>query len=528
MTGLLPGPHRIFDGSAFADDLRLTVDVAVVGSGAGGAMAAEVLARAGLEVVLVEEGGYNRAADFTLLEADAYQELYQESAGRKTADKAISVLQGRTVGGSTTVNWTTSFRTPAETLNHWAQIWNVAGLGPGDLAPWFAAVEQRLGIEPWDYEPNANNAALARGARRLGWQWGVISRNVRHCQDLGYCGLGCPVDAKQSMLLTAVPGALEAGATLLTRVRAERVLQRRGRVQGLECRALERAGIRTNGHRAIITARHVVAAGGAIGSPGLLLRSALPDPHHRLGKRTFLHLVNLSAALMPEPVRGFEGAPQSIYSDQFLWPEGEGEAGGKLGYKLEVPPVHPLLGASVLRTHGPLHAEMMARFADTQAAIALLRDGFHPSEPGGTVGLRYDGSPELDYRLNDRLVDGLKRAYFSMAELQFAAGAESVLPQHTEARPYRSWAEARRAIAELTVAPHHAALFSAHVMGGCAMGQNPKKAVVDSRGRHHQVEGLSLIDGSIFPTSLGVNPQLTIYALASKLATELAADLGGR
>jgi choline dehydrogenase-like flavoprotein len=522
MTGLLPGPHNVFDGSAIADDLHLAADVAVVGSGAGGAMAAEVLARAGLEVVLVEEGGYNQAADFTLKEADAYQELYQESAGRKTADKAISLLQGRTVGGSTTVNWTTSFRTPAQTLAHWAEVWNVVGLGPGDLAPWFAALEQRLGIEPWDYEPNPNNAALARGARRLGWRHGVISRNVRGCQDLGYCGLGCPVDAKQSMLLTAVPGVLAAGATLLTRVRAERVLQRRGRVRGLECRALERRGIRPNGHRAMITARHVVAAGGAIGSPGLLLRSGLPDPHHRLGKRTFLHLVNVSTALMPEPVRAFEGAPQSIYSDHFLWP-----GGGKLGYKLEVPPVHPLLGATVFRLHGRLHAEMMARFADTQAMIALMRDGFNTHEPGGTVRLRDDGSPELDYRLNGRLEDGLKRAYLSMAELQFAAGAESVLPQHTEAQPYRSWPEAREGISQLAMAAHHAGLFSAHVMGGCAMGQNTKQAVVDSRGRHHQVEGLSVLDGSLFPTSLGVNPQLTIFALASKLATELARELGG-
>ncbi|MDP6624667.1 MAG: GMC family oxidoreductase [Alphaproteobacteria bacterium] len=525
MTGLLPGPHNVFDGSALADDLRLAADVVVVGSGAGGAMAAEVLARAGLEVVMVEEGGYNRSADFTLLEADAYQELYQESASRKTADKAISVLQGRTVGGSTTVNWTTSFRTPAQTLGHWAEVWNVAGLDPGDLAPWFAAVEQRLGIEPWDFAPNTNNAVLARGAQRLGWRHGIISRNVRGCRDLGYCGLGCPVDAKQSMLLTAVPGALAAGATLLTRVRAERVLQRRGRVHGLECRALEPRGILPNGHRAIITARHVVAAGGAIGSPGLLLRSALPDPHHRLGKRTFLHLVNVSSALMPEPVRAFEGAPQSIYSDQFLWPDG---ADGKVGYKLEVPPMHPLLGATVFRLHGLLHAEKMARFADTQAVIALMRDGFHADEPGGTVRLRDDGSPELDYRLNGRLADGLKRAYLSMAELQFAAGAESVLPHHTEAQPYSSWTEARRAIAGLTMAPHHAGLFSAHVMGGCAMGQDPKTAVVDSSGRHHQVQGLSVIDGSLFPTSLGVNPQLTIYALASKLATELAQDLGGR
>ena len=153
-------------------------------------------------------------------ESEAYRDLYQESAARKTADKAINILQGRCVGGGTTVNWTSSFRTPVTTLAHWQSAYGLNGFDEPGLAPWFARVEERLGIAPWSVAPNANNAALARGAGKLGIGWHAIRRNVRQCWNLGYCGLGCPTNAKQSMLVTTIPHALDRGATLVTRARA--------------------------------------------------------------------------------------------------------------------------------------------------------------------------------------------------------------------------------------------------------------------------------------------------------------------
>jgi len=221
---------KIIDASALARDLALEADVVIVGSGAGGGTAAEILASAGLKVILVEEGPLKSSRDFRMRESDAYPALYQESAARKTRDKAINILQGRCVGGGTTVNWTTSFRTPEATLRHWAAAHGLTGFGVSDLAPWFERMEARLSIAPWEAPPNANNAALARGAERLGIPTGIIRRNVRGCWDLGYCGLGCPIDAKQSMLVTTIPAALDQGATLLTRARALEFRQERDRV----------------------------------------------------------------------------------------------------------------------------------------------------------------------------------------------------------------------------------------------------------------------------------------------------------
>jgi choline dehydrogenase-like flavoprotein len=204
---------QIEDASLAEQDLADEADVIVIGTGAGGGISAEILAKSGLKVILVEEGPLRSTPDFRMQESDAYPQLYQESAARKTADKAINILQGRCVGGSTTVNWTSSFRTPADTLAHWARQHGLADFTPQALQPWFEMVERRLGIHLWEAAPNANNELLRTGGRRWASRCSM-RRNVRGCWNLGYCGTGCPTNAKQSMLLTTLPSALEQGARL--------------------------------------------------------------------------------------------------------------------------------------------------------------------------------------------------------------------------------------------------------------------------------------------------------------------------
>jgi choline dehydrogenase-like flavoprotein len=230
----------------------------------------------------------------------------------------------------------------------------------------------------------------------------------------------------------------------------------------------------------------------------------------------------ISAGLMPERVDGYAGAPQTIYSDHFLE---RAPVDGPIGFKLEAPPIHPVLFGMTHQGFGVAHAEGMAKFARTHVLIALLRDGFHPGSEGGNVGLRPDGSPVLAYPLTPFLWDGVRRALAAMAEIQFAAGATSVLPVHEEARPSATWAEARAAIDALPLEPLLTRVVSAHVMGGCGMADSPARGTVDSLGRHFQLENVSVHDGSVFPTSLGANPQLSIYALTARNATRLAGRL---
>ena len=465
----LAGGWSTHDASRLSADLQLDADVAVIGTGAGGGTAAEILSAAGLRVVMIEEGPLSSSREFKMREAWAYPHLYQESAARKTKDKGINILQGRCVGGSTTVNWTASFRTPPATLAYWQQAFGLRALTVEALAPWFARMEQRLGIEPWPVEPNQNNDVLRRGAAELGIATGTIRRNVKGCWNLGYCGVGCPTNAKQSMLVTTIPGALSQGAVLVSRARAERLIGDKEHVTRLECSALDASGLRPGAHKVVVHARHFVLAAGAIRTPALLLRSNVPDPHHRLGRRTFLHPTCVSAALMPDEVQGYAGAPQSVYSDHFL---DHTAIDGPVGYKLEVPPLHPVLIGTTLQGHGEAHAQLMAQMRHTQAIIALQRDGFRDDSPGGKVTLRGDGSPLLDYPITAPLWDGMRRAYLSMAEIQFAAGAKSVLPIHEDAVSYASWSSARRAIEHLPMEVLKARVVSAHVMGGCGMGRD--------------------------------------------------------
>lgn len=511
---------RVAGGTHAPRPARLECDVAIVGSGAGAGITAELLAKSGLKVVIVEEGPLRSSSDFRQLESDAYPALYQESAARKTRDKAINILQGRCVGGSTTVNWTSSFRTPSATLAFWRERFALADFGDDPLAPFFEQAERRLSIGPWLTPPNENNDLLRRGAARLGIPAAAILRNVKGCWNLGSCGLGCPTNAKQSVLVTTIPSALELGATLLVETRAERFELANGKVTALLCAPAGQPGPSTR-----IVARHYVLAGGAINSPAVLLRSQAPDPHRRLGIRTFLHPVVLSAAQMPAKVEGWQGAPQTIYTDHFLETH---PIDGPIGYKLEAPPLHPVIFASTVTGHGQEHAELLRQFPSTHVQLALLRDGFHEQSPGGTVRLRGDGSPELDYALTDFVMDGARRAFLSMAEIQFAAGAQQVLPVHEIARPYRSWPEARAAIAALPMKPLLTKVVSAHVMGGCGLAGRPELGVVRPDGVHWQLENLSIHDGSLFPTSIGANPQLSIYGIVNRLAQGLVRRLGAR
>lgn len=516
---------RVRGGPHGALPARLQCDVAIVGSGAGAGITAELLVKAGLDVVIVEEGPLKSSSDFNQRESEAYTTLYQESAARKTADKAINVLQGRCVGGSTTVNWTSSFRTPDETLEFWQRRFGLNELTPQAMSPWFAQAERRLKIGPWLVAPNENNELLKRGAGKLGIAAPAILRNVHGCWNLGSCGLGCPTNAKQSMLVTTIPAALDGGARLFVETRAQQFEHARGRIGALVCLPVQPNGEPAGRQTMRIVAKHYVVAGGAINSPALLLRSGLPDPHERLGIRTFLHPVVISAASFEQKVEGWQGAPQTIYTDHFL---GTQPIDGPIGYKLEAPPLHPVIFASTFAGYGREQAQMLADFPHTQALLALLRDGFHEASPGGRVRLRSDGTPELDYRLTPFVMDGARRALLSMAEIQFAAGAKTVVPVHEQARPYGSWAEAREAIGALAMEPLRARVVSAHVMGGCGMAGEERLGVVRPDGRHWQVDNLSVHDGSLFPTSIGANPQLSIYGLAAKLATQLAQRLNGR
>jgi choline dehydrogenase-like flavoprotein len=312
-----------------------------------------------------------------------------------------------------------------------------------------------------------------------------------------------------------VPDAIAAGADLYSDCRARLVETEYRRARAVVIDPLDRASDRPTGRRMVLHAkRGVVLAGGAINTPALLLRSHVGNGSGQVGRRTFLHPTVPLVALHPEPIEGFYGAPQSVACHHFR------DRGERIGYFFETAPIHPMLAALAFPGFGADHRLAMERLAYAQATIALLIDGQH-DDAGGSVSVSSDGRIKLSYPLGDAHREAAVDAIANMARLQLAAGATEVRTLHDQPLVIRSEADIAQ-IARAPFGPNRHTVFSAHQMGGCAMGGDPRTSVVNSRGRHHELDNLWITDGSIFPTSLGVNPQLSIYAHARLFATEIA------
>jgi choline dehydrogenase-like flavoprotein len=509
----------IVDGLTLSSNVDRRCQVAIIGTGAGGGMLARALSLAGAQVVMIEEGGLQSSRDFDMEEATAFPMLYQEQGNRATADLSIMVLQGRTVGGGTVVNWTTSFRTPSRVLDYWRETYGVEGWSEDTLRPHWESAETYLGIHqvPED-EVNPNNRKLWDGLGKLGWSRELLRRNTRGCMRSGYCGMGCPIDAKQSMLITAVPDALGKGADLYHHVRVQTLAEERGHITEIRAEPIDWRTGQLTGRSITLRPDICVISAGALNGPALLMRSKL-DRNGQVGKRTFLHPTIAMLALHAEPVEGFYGAPQTVASHQFA------DRGAAMGYFLEVPPLHPMLAALAMNSFGREQRATIERLAYTSAVIGLCVDGFDPNEPAGTVTLRHDGMPKLDYPFTPRLAEAARAAQVDAARVLLASGAREVRSLHNTAVVLRSEKDLP-ALASAPFAPNRLAVFTAHQMGGCAMGRDPERSVVRSDLRHHQIENLFIVDGSVFPTSLGVNPQLSIYGVAGMGAGHVLKALG--
>jgi len=492
-------------------DSTLACDVVVVGSGAGGGVVAAELAAAGKDVIVLEKGGYRNEADFTHLEGDALDTMYDAGGLLATSDLGLVVLQGATLGGGTVINYTTSFPTPESVRRQWATEHKLPHFESTEFTRSLDAVARRIGVNTDHAKPSGRDQVLIRGLEQLKWHHGLLPRDVRGCsQDdaCGYCGMGCRRGAKQSTLITYLQDAADRGARIVVNCAVRRVVIDRGSATGVEARVGDFA--------LTVRAKAVVVAAGSVHSPALLLRSGVTLP--ALGRHLALHPATAVLADMGQDVRPWTGTVQAHYSDQFA------DLDSGYGFKFETAPVHPSLQALAAPWESAAgHRDRMAKLPQTGLVGILLRDRF-----GGRVRVDRDGAAIVDYRLSryDRV--HLRRAIAAAAELLEAAGARDIwlpLARDVSYRP-GGGANARqdwlRRVDAAGWGPNEILLVTFHQMASCRMGANAQVSVVDAEHRVWGIRGLYVADASVFPSASGVNPMLTVMGIAHRAAAVIA------
>ncbi len=497
----------IVNGAEIGRAIEIDADAVVIGTGAGGSVALRELARAGLRVVALEQGAWSTSADFDQREDHMLPRLFEDAGGRATEDMAIRVLQGRGLGGSTIHNTNLCKRTPSAILELWARKYGVEGASPGDLHPSFEAIERDLSVS--DIESpmrNANNDVLRAGCEALGWKGGGLRHNRVGCVGSGFCELGCAYDAKQNALKILIPQAVAAGASIYANVEAMQILHDGTRVKGV--RAVARDGAGRARANVDIRSRVVMLAASAVGSALLARRSRLPDPHGQLGRGLRLHPGAVVAARFDREIAGWRGIPQSYECTEHL----SHEEGSDKRVWIVPAFAHPIGAAASLPGFGAAHMASMRAYPNLAVLTAMVHD-----ETSGEVDADREGHPVLRYRMTRRDIDQLARGLAACARILLAAGAREVTIPAIPPKRVTSIAELDAADFSF-VRPHNVPLTAVHPMGTMRMGEDPSSSVVRSTGEHHQVRGLFVTDGSLFPTSIGAPPQISIYAFALHLA----------
>ena len=474
-------------------DTTLDADVCIVGSGAGGGVMAGVLAERGLNVVVLEAGGYFDLADFNQLEISAYQNLYWRGGPTLTADMNVSLQAGFCLGGGTVVNWTNSLRTTPWVREQWEREYGLEGLAGGDFDRHLDAVWERLSVTDRCSQLNGPQQRMRAGAEKLGWRFKTVQRNTDEerysFETAGYMGFGDQTGAKQSTVKTYLQDAYDRGATLVTRCCAQRILTERGRATGVEATWSDPAA----GRAATITVRapHVVVACGALESPALLLRSGIGGP--AVGDHLRVHPCTATAGFYSDDLEAWKGAPQAGIVHEFENIE-EGH-----GFLIESPQYTTALAAAALPyTDGASHKRVMSNFRYGASLIALLRDRGH-----GRVRMNRAGKAVPWYSLTDELdLRNAREGIEAQARLHEAAGAQQILGAAVDAPSWCRGADLDTFIADTQRIPLGARgwkMFSAHQMGTCRMGTDPRTSVADPWGELHEVSGVWIGDGTGSP-----------------------------
>ncbi len=503
----------IFDASTHALPLKLSTDLVVVGSGAGGMAAAMAAAEAGVRTLLVEGGEYLTPKDMSQREEQMFPKLLQDGGNRTSADRAVKIHQGRGVGGSTLHNTNLIKRIPEAIRAEWTRTRGLSHLPASRWTALYEELEQLLRVDAVPREQwNRHNLLLEKACSELGWSGGGLSHNRSGCLGSGFCEVGCRYNAKNNAFKLLLPRLLAAGGEVLSNCVAVRVVHEGGAARGVEAVAIDPVTRQVLGEVEII-AKRVCLSASATGTAALLLRSGVRDPSGETGNTLRIHPAVIAAGDFGEPVKAWEGIPQTYECTEFL------ELDKPDGHRVWVLPAfaHPVGTATMVPGHGATHRALMERYPHLGVLTAMIHD-LTPGKvrPNGKLGLSIEYWPDEADRAE------LSLGLWASAKALFAAGAKRVLipsrvPRVLEPGDDLEW------LKTMPIEKGELDLVAVHPMASVPMGDDPQRAPVGSDGKHHHLQNLWVADGSLFPSSIGVPPQLSIYAMGLHVGRSLAA-----
>lgn len=503
----MSGTHVAFRASAEAP-FEAEVDYIVVGSGAGGAAAAVTLARGGAKVAIIEAGAWRDPADYPVSAYGSMRDMMDDWGSLVTMGRALwPVVQARTMGGTTVINSAICVRTPDDIFVKWEKEHGVGGLRDRVLAHQ-DVLERELSSEEVPPEARGLSNILAKkGADALGWDSHYMHRYVKGCEGTGQCLQGCKKQKKQSTNLNFVPETMEKGGLVVSCAPVERILVEGRRAVGVRGRFVH-PRTRATGAKFVVRAKKaVVVAASVTHSAVLLQRSGIRSP--ALGKFFRAHPGTGVFGCYDEPVDMNVGATQGWASTQFRQ---------EPGLKLETLAIPPELVASRLSGGG---TELMKRLGEYRH-IAMWCHAVRAESVGSVSHAPFSDKPVVRYTLDRPDMERFRQGMILLAKQHFAAGAKAIIPG-IQGMPYKLLPNEVGVLDDAPLDPRRYIAILSHLFGGCVMGRDPARAVVDGHGRVHGYEGLVVADASVIPTNLGVNPQHTIMALARTFAEDLLA-----
>jgi choline dehydrogenase-like flavoprotein len=500
---------EVISGRARGRDFSAECDVAVVGSGAGGAVVATTLAEAGLDVIVLEEGPHVPAQEHgAMRQSESVRHVWRDAAMSLAVglgdSPSINVTAGRGVGGSSALTGGVCFRVHDHVLHDWSKE-GMPELAPDAMDRWYSMVERDVHVETVPEAMRSKSTRLfIEGGKKLGIPFHSMRRNTDGCNGCGRCNFGCPHQAKMSVDIAYLPRAVRAGARILSDCLIDRVQMSGDRAMGVAGRLLDGPkGKPSSG--VVVRAKHVVLSAGAMYTPLLLRRSGIGSRSGAVGTTLTLHPSFRVIARFDEPVRGWEGALQSAYSDHW-------EDEGMILNSVWIP--NGIMVATM-----PGFGKAHQKWRDMASHLAIFGGMLHDDAGGRVWPVPFGREPFMTYRMSKRDRARLPILLRRMAEIFFAAGAREVFLPVFGADPITS--DELDAFPFESVKGRNIECSSQHPLGSCHMGASAASSVVDPDGRTWDVPNVWVADGSILPTSLGVNPQLTIMAMAARIAAKM-------